>query len=124
MPTMSQSASALQMVLPRSETAPDLASAVEHVALLLSPSAAGLNDQALNSYYCRSDLVPVAESYLSSCVASACSSGIMDIGSAINQYTDYCSSTAAGPTPITLFATTTQGGVASIFATLCHRPSG
>jgi len=69
-----------------------------------------VNSQALNSCYCRLDLVPAAESYLSSCVASACSSNPVDIGSAVNLYTSYCSSTAlaAAPIPTSSFLGTSQ----------------
>jgi len=62
---------------------------------------------ALNSCLCRSDLIPVADAYLSKCVASACSSNTVDIGEAISVYENYCSSTGAAPSPITLVATTT-----------------
>jgi len=63
---------------------------------------------ALNSCYCRTDLQPVAESYLTSCVKSACTVGdsSIDISSAGSIYNYYCSGILAASVP----ASTTQGG--------------
>lgn len=65
-----------------------------------------VNDKALNSCYCRSDLIPEAKSYLSTCVASSCSN-TLDIASAVNVYTSYCvdAAAAATATPTSPFLT-------------------
>jgi hypothetical protein len=62
---------------------------------------------APNYCYCRTDLQPVAESYLTSCVKSQCTVGdsSIDISSAGSIYRSYCSSNGY---PINVPATTTH----------------
>jgi hypothetical protein len=88
------------------------------------------NTNAPNYCYCRTDLQSVAESYLTSCVRSACTVGdsSIDISSAGSIYSYYCSSigfpapvpatttrdsAAATTTPDSAAATTTQDGAAA-----------
>ena len=53
----------------------------------------------LNSCFCRADLVPVAHSFLSSAVPTACSQfPVADLSSAILLYDNYCSAYQAVPT--------------------------
>jgi hypothetical protein len=63
---------------------------------------------ATNNCYCRTDLQSVAESFLTSCVASSCTIGdsSMDISSAGSIYDYYCSSEGF---PVNMPAATTQG---------------
>jgi hypothetical protein len=67
----------------------------------------------LNSCVCRSDLIPVGEEYLSSCVSTMCAGNTIDIGSALNVYTEYCSSTGIPPPAVVLATTTTLGSAPS-----------
>jgi hypothetical protein len=64
---------------------------------------------AQNSCYCRTDLQPAAEAYITSCVKSACTVGdsSIDISSAGSIYNYYCSSKGF---LVNVPATTTQGG--------------
>ncbi|KAF8857341.1 hypothetical protein BDZ45DRAFT_788259 [Acephala macrosclerotiorum] len=51
--------------------------------------------------------MPTAEAYISSCVIASCASNTIDVASALNLYTEYCSSTGIAPSPIVLATTTT-----------------
>jgi hypothetical protein len=68
----------------------------------------GVSAAASNSCYCRADLQSAAESYLTSCVKTACTVGdsSIDISSAGSIYNYYCSAENAANVP----ATTTQDG--------------
>lgn len=52
----------------------------------------GSSGGALNGCYCRTDLMPVANSYLTGCVKSACTIGdySIDLSSAAGLYNGYC----------------------------------
>jgi hypothetical protein len=81
-------------------------------------SACGLGTSGLatNNCYCRTDLQSIAESFLTSCVKSACTAGdsLIDISSAGSIYDSYCSSEGfpvnvpAATTKESLQATTTM----------------
>jgi len=60
---------------------------------------------------CRPDLVPLAESFLSSCVNSACSGNPGDIAGAISLSSAYCAA-ATNPTPTAAAGTATGSGSA------------
>jgi hypothetical protein len=77
-----------------------------------------VNNQALDSCFCRADLIPVAESILSSCVASQCSSNTVDVGEVLGLYVSYCSNTGTPPTPISLTITTTENAQPTAAPTL------
>jgi hypothetical protein len=72
-------------------------------------------EPVLNSCYCRSDLQPVAVSYISSCVSSACSSNTVDIQSATSLYQAYCVSN--GYTEITTSTSTYTPSTSQLQAT-------
>ena len=75
----------------------------------VNDNACGLGTRGLapNNCYCRTDLQPVAESFLTSCVKSACTVGdaSIDISNAGSIYDYYCSSQGF---PVSVAATTTQ----------------
>lgn len=80
---------------------------------------------AQNFCYCRTDLQPAAEAYITSCVKSACTVGdsSIDISSAGSIYEYYCSSKGF---PINVPATTTQEGTqatTTVYVTV-YRSSG
>jgi hypothetical protein len=60
-------------------------------AILMADKMSCSND--LDSCYCRADLMPSGLEYLSQCVYSACTSDTVDVTSAINLYSSYCSNT-------------------------------
>jgi hypothetical protein len=67
----------------------------------------------INDCYCRTDKQPVATSYLSSCIANACTVGnpSIDINSGVGIYVGYCQSLGyltPGEAPATVSATATQ----------------
>jgi hypothetical protein len=75
----------------------------------VTDNVCGLGSSALapNSCFCRSDLQKAAESFLTSCVKSACTVGdsSIDISSAGSIYDYYCTSLGY---PVNALATTTQ----------------
>lgn len=75
-------------------------------AIQCSTSYCVPNLGALDSCYCRTDLQPIAESYLSSCILSSCTIGnsSIDASSAVSIYSSYCSSKGY---PINVVASTT-----------------
>ncbi|KAK2742541.1 hypothetical protein FQN55_007827 [Onygenales sp. PD_40] len=60
----------------------------------------------VNKCFCRADLQPQAERYVSSCVSSACSNTI-DVSSAVSVYTAYCASAGYTRPKETQVSTTT-----------------
>lgn len=86
-------------------------------------NACSANYGAPNNCYCRIDLQSVAESFLTSCVKSACTVGdsSIDISSAGSIYNYYCSSLGF---PSTVPATTTTPGGAqattTVYVTVYH----
>jgi hypothetical protein len=90
----------------------------------VTDNACGLGSRGLapNNCYCRTDLQPMAESFLTSCVKSGCTVGdsSIDISSAGSIYIDYCSSQGY---PVSFSASTTQNPQATTTAyVLCVPP--
>ncbi|KAH8586943.1 hypothetical protein B0O99DRAFT_695035 [Bisporella sp. PMI_857] len=58
---------------------------------------------AKNDCYCRADLIPVANSYITACVKEACTIGNyqIDLTSAANLYNGYCNKLGSFPATIT-----------------------
>ncbi|KAF2803235.1 uncharacterized protein BDZ99DRAFT_526608 [Mytilinidion resinicola] len=72
----------------------------------------------IDGCFCRSDLIPVATSYLSNCAYSSCGSNLNDMTSAVAAYTEYCKHIGQVAIPTTggaLPATTQQPGAAGAY---------
>jgi hypothetical protein len=84
------------------------------IADAISCERQGVNVGALDSCFCRLDLQPVAETYLSTCISVGCSYGggvvTVDISSAVSIYENYCSAKGyvANTQPQSVPANTTQ----------------
>jgi hypothetical protein len=78
-------------------------------ALQCSKNSGG---EYLNACVCRADLQPLAESYISSYVASGCSSNTVDIRSGISLYENYCTTATATTVQTTLAVTATTVQIA------------
>lgn len=89
------------------------------IAKVISCQTQGINTGALDSCWCRPDLQPRAETYLSTCVSSSCKSGggavTVDVSSAVSIYDNYClgKGYTANQSPQSVPATTTDAGTAA-----------
>jgi hypothetical protein len=102
-----------------------LGCAVDGIARAIGCEYNPCGSKASNNCYCRTDLQPVAESYITSCVKGKCTVGAssIDIASAGSIYNSYCSSLGF---LVNVPATTTQESAqttATMYVTV-YRSSG